>query len=84
MPPAAGIVTRVVLFVPNDSAKLPVLVIERLAVLTVMSWAPKAGATFVPAIAAVALMSALTISLTVRALLSFVGVTVSPEVNVYA
>ena len=49
-----------------------------------VTWLVKVGAILLPAIAALALMSALTMLLTVRALLSFVGVTVSPEVNVYA
>ena len=41
-------------------------------------------ASLLSAMAAPLAMSALTMSLTVRALLSLVGVTVSPDVNVYA
>ncbi len=68
------------MLLPKEDAGEPVP-IPALPVVTIF-WLPKLGAIFVPAIAASLLMSALTMSLTVRALLSLVGVTVSPLVNV--
>ena len=54
------------------------------AVATVIAAGNAPVASLLKAIAAELLMSALTILLTVRALLSLVGVTVSPETKLYA